>query len=183
MRIIGGQWRGRRLYAPEGMETRPTSDKAREALFNIIRNDVLDAQVLDLFAGSGALALEALSRGAKAAILTESSRKAAQAARRNIELCGAQETARLILSEWQAALPQLAGQRFSLVFLDPPWRMTDAYNDAMNRLLTLDLLSEDALIIMEHSREAALPAVPDAFERCDVRRYGEACLSFVRLRG
>ena len=77
MRIIGGQWRGRRLFAPEGMETRPTSDKVREALFNIIRSDVYDAQVFDVFAGSGALSLEALSRGAEFAVLTEASRKAA----------------------------------------------------------------------------------------------------------
>lgn len=182
MRIIGGQWRGRRLYAPEGMETRPTSDKVREALFNIIQRDVPGAQVLDLFAGSGALSLEALSRGAEAAVMTEPSRKAAQAVRRNIELCGAQDTARLIPSEWQAALAQLAGRRFSLVFLDPPWRMTGAYNDALNRLFSAQLLSEDALIVMEHSREAELAPLPEAFEMCDTRRYGDTCLSLVRLR-
>ena len=104
MRIIGGQWRGRRLFAPEGMETRPTSDKVREALFNIIRGDVWGAHVLDLFAGSGALALEALSRGAEFAVLTDASRKASAAIKRNIELCGAQEQTRLLTTEWQGAV-------------------------------------------------------------------------------
>jgi len=182
MRIIGGQWRGRRLYAPEGMETRPTSDKVREALFNIIRSDVFDAQVLDLFAGSGALSLEALSRGAEAAVMTEPSRKAVQAIRRNIELCHAEEQVKLIPSEWQAALSQLAGRKFTLVFLDPPWKMTNAYADAMTKLLGAGLLAEDALIVMEYSREAELPPVPEAFCVCDTRRYGDTCLSLVRLR-
>jgi len=183
MRIIGGQWRGRRLFAPEGMETRPTSDKVREALFNIIRNDVFDARIWDVFAGSGALALEALSRGAEYAVLTDASRKAASSIKRNIELCGAQEQTRLLVTEWQGAVSSLKGQKFSLVFLDPPYKLTGAYADVVNRLLAEDMLREDALIVMEHARDAVLPELPGGVELCDTRRYGDTCLSLVRRRG
>ena len=183
MRIIGGQWRGRRLFAPEGMETRPTSDKVREALFNIIRNDVFDARVWDVFSGSGALALEALSRGAEFAVLTDASRKAASSIRRNIELCGAQEKTRLLTTEWQGAVSSLRGERFSLVFLDPPYRLTAAYADVVKRLMEEKMLSEDALIVMEHARDAALPELPEGVELYDTRRYGDTCLSLVRRRG
>ena len=182
MRIIGGQWRGRRLYAPEGMETRPTSDKVREALFNIIRNDVFDAQVYDVFAGSGALSLEALSRGAASAVMTEASRKAAAAIKRNIELCGAEEQVKLAVSEWQAAIPSLRGRQFSLVFVDPPYRMTEAYAEVIRRLLGENMLTEDALIVMEHARDAILPELPGEVELYDTRRYGDTCLSLVRRR-
>lgn len=183
MRIIGGQWRGRRLFAPEGTETRPTSDKVREALFNIIRSDVFDARIFDAFAGSGALSLEALSRGAAFAVLTDASRRAASAIRRNIELCGAQEQTRLMISEWQAAIPQLRGQQFSLVFLDPPYKLTAAYHDVIRRLLDERMLTEDALIVMEHARDAVLPGLPGEVELFDTRRYGDTCLSLVRRRG
>lgn len=182
MRIIGGEWKGRRLFAPEGMDTRPTSDKVREALFSIIQTHVPDARVLDLFAGSGALSLEALSRGAEAAVLIDSSRKAAAAIRRNIELCGAAEYAKLIPSEWQAAISLLKGQSFSLVFLDPPYRLTDSYRDAADRLIREGLLSDDALIVMEHNREAVLPPLNPALELYSTRRYGDTCLSLVRRR-
>ena len=89
MHIIAGERRGAQLFAPKGMDTRPTADRVREALFNIIRNDVYDARIWDVFAGSGALSLEALSRGAEFSVLTDASRKAAAAIKRNIELCGA----------------------------------------------------------------------------------------------
>ncbi len=183
MRIIGGQWRGRRLFAPEGMETRPTSDKVREALFNIIRNDVFDARIWDVFAGSGALSLEALSRGAEFAVLTDASRKAAASIKRNIELCGAGEQTKLMVTEWQGAVSSLRGQKFSLVFLDPPYKLTSAYADVVKRLLEENMLTEDALIVMEHSRDAALPELPDEVELYDTRRYGDTCLSLVRVRG
>ena len=183
MRIIGGQWRGRRLFAPEGMETRPTSDKVREALFNIIRNDVFDARIWDVFAGSGALSLEALSRGAEFAVLTDASRKAAASIKRNIELCGAGEQTKLMVTEWQGAVSSLRGQKFSLVFLDPPYKLTSAYADVVKRLLEEKMLTDDALIVMEHSRDAALPELPDEVELYDTRRYGDTCLSLVRVRG
>lgn len=182
MRIIGGEWGGRRLYAPEGMDTRPTADRVREALFNILRNRLEGAHTLDLFAGSGALSLEALSRGAEYAVMTEASRKAAAAIRRNAELCGAGERARLIVSEWQAAIPSLRGQRFSLVFLDPPYRMIEAYAQAAYRLQQEGLLADGACLVMEHARGVEIPGLAPDFEVFDTRRYGDVCISLARVR-
>ena len=183
MRIIGGEWRGRRLYAPEGMETRPTSDRVREALFNILQGRLAGARVLDLYAGSGALSLEALSRGAESAALADPSRKAVQAIRRNAELCGAQERIQVWATTWQQALPQLAGRRFTLVFLDPPYRQREAYSEAARRLREENLLEEDALLVLEHARGAEIESLPEEFEIFDTRRYGDTCLSLARERG
>ena len=183
MRIIGGQWRGRKLFAPEGMETPPTSDKVREALFNIIQRDVYDARVFDVFAGSGALSLEALSRGAEFAVMTDASRKAVASIKRNVELCSAQQQVRVLCTQWQGALSSIGAEKFSLVFLDPPYRMTEAYAEVPKKLIDLKLLAEDALFVMEHSRDAVLPAMPEQLEVYDTRRYGDTCLTLARLRG
>ena len=179
MRIIGGENRGRRLFAPEGDETRPTSDKVREALFNIIRNDVPGARVLDLFAGSGALSLEALSRGADSAVLCDKSRKAVAAIRRNIELTGDGSRTQVLCSDWQGAL----SGRFSLVFLDPPYRMTAVYAEAANRLLAGGHLTEDALIVMEHDAGMTVGGLNEPLYAADTRTYRDTALTFVRLRG
>ena len=182
MRIITGSAKGARLETLEGEATRPTAERTKQAVFNILQFDVEGRKVLDLFGGSGQMALEALSRGAESAVLIDSSRKAAAAIKRNIELCGAEENTRLLITEWQGALSSLKGQTFTLVFLDPPYRMLNAYADAPARLKAAGLLSEDALIVMEHAREAQLPDLPDGFELTDTRRYGDTCLSMVRLR-
>ena len=127
MRIIAGEARGRTLTAPKGMDTRPTQDYVRESLFNILQASVPEARVLDLFAGSGALALEALSRGAVKATLVDCSTDAVQCIKRNAETLGFAERVTVIRSDWQAALMRLSknGERFTLVFLDPPYRITD----------------------------------------------------------
>ncbi len=182
MRVIGGEWGGRRLYAPEGNDTRPTADRVREALFNIIREDTWDAEVLDVFSGSGALSIEALSRGARHAVLIESSRKAAQIIRKNLDLCGAGEKAQLIIAPWESALPSLRGKQFSLVMLDPPYRLVEAYQQVAHRLLHEGMLQENALLVMEHARGVEIPGLEPEFEIFDTRRYGEVCLSLARVR-
>jgi len=179
MRIIGGEARGRRLFAPQGMETRPTADKVRESLFNILRFEVMDARVLDLFSGSGAMALEAISRGAQSAVLVDSSRKAADAIRRNIELTRFEDRTRLMVCDWRQAIHQLSGEPFDLVFLDPPYRMLEAYDQAAHALLEKNLLAPDAILVMEHASECALTLTPP-FAVYDERTYGAAGVSLVR---
>lgn len=178
MRIIAGEHRGRRLFAPEGDETRPTGDKVKEALFSIIRSDVPDAEVLDLFAGSGALSLEALSRGAKSAVLCDKSKKAVAVIKRNVEMVGYSDRARIITGDWQTAV---AG-KFSLVFLDPPYRMHEVYAEAANRLLSGGHLTDDALIVMEHSADMAVEGLDPAFEITFNRAYRDTALTLVRLK-
>ena len=122
MRIISGEAGGRTLFAPSGLDTRPTSDKIRGSMFNIIGARVVDARVLDLFGGTGALALEALSRGAEAAVIADNARQAMQVIERNARNVAGQDfdrRVRLIRADYRAAIER-AGIGFDLVFLDPP---------------------------------------------------------------
>ena len=123
MRIISGSARGRTIVAPQGMDTRPTQDYVRESLFNILRADVPGARVLDLFAGSGALGLEALSRGAEHAVFVDSARAAVACVRRNVETLRMDGRCQVLACDWRAAAQRLAGGGFDLVFIDPPYRM------------------------------------------------------------
>lgn len=182
MRIISGEARGRKLFAPAGEETRPTSDKVRGSLFNIIGARVYDAEVLDLFGGTGAMALEALSRGAEHAVIVDSAREAIQVIGRNAQGVLKDELtsrARILRADYRTAINSLAGMKFDLIFLDPPYRMLDAYGDALKRLKAIDALSEDCLIIMERMKEASV-VLPEGFESFDTRNYGATSVELVR---
>lgn len=180
MRIIGGTARGKGLVAPEGMDTRPTSDRTREALFNILMTKVPDARVLDLFAGSGALSAEALSRGAQSVTCVDVSPKACQAIRKNLDLKGVAGEKQVIQSDWQAALGRIAGQ-FDLVFLDPPYHMTEVYAQAFEAICRRGLLAKDGVVVMEYEQDAKIP-LPESAEVYDERKYGKARVMFVRER-
>ena len=169
MRIISGEARGRKLFAPQGLNTRPTADRVKESVFNILGRRVVEARVLDLFAGSGALALECISRGAAAVI------------EKNIALLRCAERTLLINMDWRRALKQLQGHRFSLVFLDPPYKMVESYGQVAQALKADGLLENDAALVMEHSREVSLEGrLGQGFEIFDKRVYGESAVSFVR---
>ena len=183
MRIISGEAKGRTLFAPQGSETRPTSDKIRGSMFNIIGARVADARVLDLFGGTGALALEAVSRGAAFAVIADSGRAAIQAIERNarnVAKADYENRVRVLRMDYRAAVERAEGP-FDLVFLDPPYRMTEAYGDALDRLCRLGKLSPDCLIVMERVKSAAI-ALPERFESYDTRLYGDTAVEFVRLR-
>ena len=183
MRIISGEAKGRTIFAPQGSETRPTSDKIRGSMFNIIGARVVGARVLDLFGGTGALALEALSRGADAAVIADASRAAVQVIERNAQGVAGEDHAnrvRIIQADYRAAIEKAAGP-FDLVFLDPPYRMTEAYGDALDRLYASGRLAPDCLIVLER-RETQTVELPEDFERYDIRHYGETAVEFVRLQ-
>ena len=179
MRIIAGEARGRKLYAPGGEDTRPTADRVRESVFGILGPRVLEARVLDLFGGTGALALEALSRGAARATIVDSSVKAIACIRRNAEAVLGADMARVEIfrADYRQAIERLA-QPFDLVFLDPPYRMETAYGDALTRLRQRGLLAEGALAILERAEARAI-ALPEGFSVRDARRYGETCVEFI----
>ena len=181
MRIIGGTARGRTIVAPPGEKTRPTQDYVRESLFNIIRWDVADARVLDLFAGTGALSLESLSRGARSAVLIDMDRAACAAIKKNIESSRMQEKSRLISCDYRTAVDILAreGQRFDIVFIDPPYRMEET-GEMCALLMDKGLLEEQCLLLIEHRRGMA-PLVDERFEAFDQRNYGDTQITFVRL--
>ena len=182
MRIIAGDMRSRKLKAPEGMDTRPTADRVKEALFSIIQSRVYGARVLDLYAGSGALALEALSRGAESAVLADCSPKACQVIQENIDALNCQSRARLLRMKDAAALAaqQAKGDSFDLIFLDPPYRMDTA--PICRAILEGNLLRPDGLIVIEHGRETP-PQIEPPLTLTDHREYGAAGLSFYQLKG
>ncbi len=183
MRIIAGERRGAQLFAPRGMDTRPTQAKVRESVFSIIQAYVPDAQVLDLFAGSGALALEALSRGAAFAALADRDREAAACIRRNVEKLRYQDVTRLYTADWKQVVLQMQaeGRAFDLVFLDPPYRMQELAQ-CCAALADGGLLREDCLLVLEHLTGAAI--APDSrFALWKQRAYGETELHFFLYRG
>lgn len=184
MRIIGGEARGRRLFAPSGNDTRPTSDRTRESLFNILSFDLEDAWVLDLFAGTGALALEALSRGAAFACVSDKSSDAVKCIRRNAEtVLGSNKDQRIsiVSGDYKKAISAFKGRKFSIVFLDPPYIMTDVYNDALEKLIASDMLTSDVIIVMERLKDYSI-AIPDALEIYDTRNYRDTEIDFAGWR-
>ncbi len=178
MRIIAGSARGRTFDAPSGRDTRPTLDRVRENVFNILQMKVRGAKVLDLFSGSGAMAFEAISRGADAAVLVDCDRSANQVERQNAQKLRMQDQCRILLADWQMAVRQLAaqGEKFDVVFLDPPYAMHDM-TPVMEALKPL--LAEDAIILLEHEAKT-FPSTPDGYELYDNRKYGIAGVSFFR---
>lgn len=180
MRIIGGTLKGRPIHAPEGRIARPTTDRIREALFNMIdhgRRPCAGARVLDLFAGSGALAMEALSRGAVSAVLVDDHTAARGAIRHNIDALGLAGRARIFrrdatkLGERPAAFPE----PFDLIFCDPPYG-TGLGEQALVGALAGGWLAMDALVLFERSaREEAV--APQGFTLTDSRRHGDTMIS------
>jgi 16S rRNA (guanine966-N2)-methyltransferase len=184
LRIVGGVHRGRRLVAPEGDTVRPTSDRAREALFNILSHGDFAASglmfagrpVLDAFAGTGAFGLEALSRGAGAAIFIEDNRAALAALRRNIAALGEEDRAQIVGGD--ATRPGRAAQACAVAFLDPPYRSGLAA-PALEALAAAGWLTPDALIVIEVAAREDLPPAA-GFTLIGERVYGAARLVFLR---
>jgi 16S rRNA (guanine966-N2)-methyltransferase len=174
LRIIAGRYGGRRLQAPPGAATRPTSDRVREALFSILGPRVQDAAVLDLFAGSGALGIEALSRGAERVTFVDSAPGALRVLRGNLAALDAgAEVVRADAVRW---LRSASGRdrQYSLVFLDPPYREAEALGPALSDALPA-VLGADALVVSESDRRAPLElTIPTT----DERRYGDTLIRF-----
>ena len=179
MRIIAGTAKGSQIFAPKGQDTRPTQDRVRESLFNILQGDVPDAVVLDLFAGSGALALEALSRGSAEAVLVDGGQEAMGCIQRNLSKLNFESRALTMKCDWQTALQQLSGRgkKFDLIFLDPPYLMTDTLEICL-QLVSKELLMQDALIVVEH-RKGKEPGEHPLFQKRKMRSYGDTEISFL----
>jgi 16S rRNA (guanine966-N2)-methyltransferase len=180
-RIVGGRWGGRRLVTPTGDTTRPTSEKVREALFNILGPPPEDTHVLDLFAGSGALGFEALSRGAASVTFVERARPALAALRGNIGLLGVATQATFVpvdVARFLAMAPAGTGPPWRWVFLDPPYA-DDVVPDSLGALPRARL-TEDAVVVVEHAHRAPPPDRAGFLIRTELRRYGDTELSFYR---
>lgn len=177
MKIISGTLKGRNLegYNIEG--TRPTMDRVKESLFGMIQDYIKDSTVLDLFAGSGNLGVEAISNGAKIAYFIDNNPEVIKVLNKNIANLGIKSKSRVILSDWKKALNTFATQniKFDLIFIDPPYAY-DVYEKILNKVSTLNLLSDDGLIIMEHSN-LHLPTTYENLTLYKERNYGNKSIN------
>jgi 16S rRNA (guanine966-N2)-methyltransferase len=178
MRIIAGQARGRRLKAPAGRDTRPTGDRVKQTLFDILAPRLPGCRFLDLFAGSGAIGLEAVSRGAEAVVLVDQARPAVEAARENVAALDASDTVLVVQQAVGAALRNLkGGEPFDVVFLDPPYD-SPLYEDVLE--VVPGVLAEDGLVVAEHFHKRELPATIGPLVLTRAVRVGDHRLSFFR---
>src|ERR1700739_2314043 len=188
MRIVAGKFRSRLLKSPKGMGLRPTSDKLRETLFNVLGELVVDARFVDLFAGTGAVGIEELSRGAREAIFVEKHPPAVALIKKNLESLEIREGALVLKSDALQALKQIveapmaARARINMLFLDPPYAEREQYASVLKLLGTANFLAENAVVIAEHQHSLDLPETFGKLERVRVLRQGDAALSFFRFR-
>lgn len=178
MRIIGGKYRSRVLANFDGEDVRPTSDRAREALFNILAFKVMNARVLDLFAGSGALGIESLSRGAKEVVFNDLSRESLGILKKNLQTLKIELGKEAIVKnyDYSVCLDTLTGA-FDLIFIDPPYRL-DIGKKVLEKIEERDLLSENGIAVYE--RDCPFEGEVEGLEKFDERKYGKAFLTFFR---
>ncbi len=181
MRVIAGRLGGRRLAAPGGRGTRPTSDRVREALFSILA-DVTGARVLDLYAGTGAMGIEALSRGAEWALFVESAPRAAAVTKQNLAALGLGAITRVIGSAAERSLAAIvAAGPFDLAFVDPPYADTDRAAEVLGELTTSGAFAPGARIVLEHASARPPSTFSDRVAIVSERKYGDTALTFYEV--
>lgn len=183
MRIISGKARGTKLYTLDGTATRPTLDRVKESLFNIIQNDIEDSTVLDLFSGSGAIGLEFLSRGAKRAVLCDSSKDAIKIIKQNVQKTHFEEKVEVYNMEFTKLVERLQNQKFDIIYIDPPYD-TDFIKISLEKIIEYELVNENTKIIVETDDETR---ILNQIEKMDVeitdkRKYGRATIIFLKYR-
>ena len=178
MRVITGTARGVQLKTPEGMQTRPTSDRVKEALFSIIQFDVPGRRVLDLFGGTGQLGIEALSRGATGAVFVDAGDKACSLIRENLRRCKMDKDAQIIRSDYLQYL-QTCRDKFGIVFLDPPYAEVFLEN-ALKKITEIDILESGGIIVAERPVGKDLPWDFPGFTRSKDYKYGNTLLTLYR---
>lgn len=175
MRVISGSARGRILDAVPGKDTRPTTDKVKESVFNILQFRLYDASMLDLFAGTGQMGIEALSRGAAGAVFVDQAQKAISVIQKNIAAARVTDRAEVLHMPYRQALERLRGRKFDVIFLDPPYG-GEILNSALKATESFDILSSDGIIICESSAEDHIEC-PEAFAVHKTYHYGTICLT------
>ncbi len=181
MRVISGNLRGLKLESLPGMETRPTLDRVKEALFNILQDKIRQAEVLDLFAGSGAIGIEAFSRGAKTVTFCDNAKGAIQIIQKNIQKARMQEKATVVVGDYSKVLK--VGKKYDIIFLDPPYQ-SNLSIEVLKKILQYNNLNENAILVIETDDEKkvqeGLEKQELPLEIYDTRKYGRVRLMFMR---
>lgn len=175
MRIITGEYKGRKLETPRGDDIRPTTDKVKEAIFNLLMQDIYDAVCVDLFTGTGNLGLEALSRGARRCYFCDNARDSLNLAKVNIKKCQAGDKAIVLAGDYTKCLSRIREQA-DIFFLDPPYQ-AGLYENCLKTIDTLDLLSNEGIIIAEHGARDEMPERVGSLQKTRDRRYGKIMVS------
>ena len=178
MRVITGSAKGRKLKELQGRETRPTTDRVKEGLFNIIQFDIEGRRVLDLFAGTGQLGIECLSRGADRCTFVDLRKEAAALIRENLTWCALQERAQVIQGDYLAYLTR-CGEKFDLILLDPPYG-SGLLEKALESIAAIDILSENGIMVCESAVEQVRPELKSPYTRGKDYRYGKIKLTVYR---
>lgn len=183
MRVITGSARGRRLLELEGLETRPTTDRVKEGVFSALQFDIEGRRVLDLFAGTGQMGIECLSRGAASAVFVDQRKDAVEVVKKNLALTNLQDRARVIHGDARDFAAR-TDERFDLVFLDPPYA-SGLLEELLERITApgFDILDPYGIIIAEHPAEKALPALPPCYRPLRTYRYGKIAVTLFRREG
>ena len=174
MRVISGTARGRRLKEPANYDIRPTTDKVKESIFNIIQFEIEGRRILDLFAGTGQLGIEALSRGAASCVFVDESNAAIKIVGENVKSCGFEKQAEILRSDAQSAVARLG--KFDVILLDPPYD-TDLLNTVLSKIIEFDILKVNGIILCESRAEAVLPEVTAPYKVRKEYKYGKIKLT------
>lgn len=179
MRVISGSARGLKLKSPKGMDVRPTTDRVKESLFNIISNHILDSFILDLFSGTGSLGIEALSRGAQRCTFVDSSRDSIEIIKDNLKNTKFIDKSEVIFSDTISAINKLGVKRdkFDIIFMDPPY-LKNLIVPVLKEIIKRELLEEDGIIIIEHDTKDIIPDNVDNLNKYREKKYGNTTLSF-----
>lgn len=178
MRVVSGSARGRRLKELPGLDTRPTTDQVKEAIFNIIQFDVEGRKVLDLFGGTGQMGIEALSRGAEHATIVDLAPAAVKIIRENLAITKFEDCSRVVQSDWRGFLSSCR-EKYHLIFLDPPYH-TDMLENALQTIAAIDILSEHGIIICESPLDKELPDLAAPYEKGREYKYGKIKVTLYR---
>ena len=180
MRINAGKWKGRPLRTVEGLSTRPTPDMVKQAIFNIIRDEISNALFCDLFAGTGSVAFEALSRGAKHICLVENSKPALDVIKYNAEYLGCTDNMTLVSNDVFVALKLMSGKKFDIIFFDPPYNK-GLEREVLSAIAEKQVINENGWIIIQfETKNSIAKDIPEGFNIVDERRYGRSSLIFLR---
>ncbi|MCC0648055.1 16S rRNA (guanine(966)-N(2))-methyltransferase RsmD [Clostridioides sp. ZZV15-6598] len=182
MRVISGKARGLKLNTPKNEDVRPTTDRVKESLFNIINSYIMESEVLDLFAGTGSLGIECLSRGAKACTFVDISKESIEIVKSNIKKARVENESFILNLDFKTAIDKLKLQnsKFDIIFMDPPY-YKNMFIEAIEKIDNSNLLNEDGIIVVEHDTNDLFPDKISKLEKTKDKKYGNTTLTFYKV--